>query len=349
MWHRTFVWVSFLFAVGCGIKSHNSSTPLSDSETTKADSKVLVAFGSCNKYDKENRFWDDILELEPDVFIWGGDNIYADTDSIPKMRNMYDAQKAVADYARLRSSTYITGTWDDHDYGLNDGGMEFRAKKESQQAFLDFMDVPADSPRRKQEGVYTSYEIKKPNGSVKLLLLDTRYFRSALIKSSQEGVRYEKSTDLQPTILGEVQWTWLEEELRNSKADFNIIVTSIQFLSSEHGFEKWANFTHEVEKMKRVLLASGAKRVIFLSGDRHISEFSRMKMNKISYPIIDFTSSGLTHSYSNFTEEPNSYRVGEVVSTTSFGVLDIDLEQQRVTFKMMGENGKVLGSLDQSY
>jgi alkaline phosphatase D len=51
----------------------------------------------------------------------------------------------------------VIGTWDDHDFGLNDAGKELEGKQTSQKLMLDFLDEPLDSPRRRQEGVYTSY------------------------------------------------------------------------------------------------------------------------------------------------------------------------------------------------
>ena len=41
----------------------------------------------------------------------------------------------------------IIGTWDDHDYGLNDAGKEYDGKDFSQQLMLDFLDEPSDSLR----------------------------------------------------------------------------------------------------------------------------------------------------------------------------------------------------------
>jgi alkaline phosphatase D len=38
-------------------------------------------------------------------------------------------------------------------------------------------------------------------------------------------------------MLGVTQWAWLEKELTISKADFNVIMSSVQLLSAEHGFE----------------------------------------------------------------------------------------------------------------
>ena len=151
------------------------------------------------------------------------------------------------------------------------------------------------------------------------------------------------------TILGGTQWKWLKSELENSKADFNIVVSSIQVLAAEHGFETWGNFPHEVEKLKKLIVKSNAKGVLLLSGDRHISEFSKTAVAKLSFPLIDFTSSGLTHAYKGFTNETNKYRVQNVVSEISFGVLKFDFDTHKITMQMRGKDNKLLQELFQVY
>ncbi len=312
-------------------------------------SDFTIAFGSCNKQNVPNLLWDDVLNSKPNVWIWGGDNVYADTDDMKKLANFYAIQNSVSGYAVLKKSVPVIGTWDDHDYGLNDGGVEFKSKKESQQEFLDFFDVPKNSPRRQQEGVYTAHNYEIPEGSIKILVLDTRYFRTALTKDTESKNRNKPNAYGDGTILGEAQWRWLENELNNSKADFNILVSSVQVLSNEHGFETWGNFPHEVDKLKNIIADSKAKGVAILSGDRHISEFSQTEVEELAYPLIDFTSSGLTHTYTSYSGEPNPYRVGEVVFIVNFGTLDFDFEKKEIIFKLVGDNGTVLGTLEQKY
>ncbi|MEM9076890.1 MAG: alkaline phosphatase D family protein [Bacteroidota bacterium] len=333
-----------------GCKSTKTSSSFEKSFLEENDTSVFtVAFGSCNKQDNENPFWDDIRAENPDVWIWGGDNIYADTDDMAEMKSMYQKQLNNSGYKALAMNVPIIGTWDDHDYGKNDAGVEYVMKKPSQQLFLDFMGVSQDDVRRKQEGVYTSHIFSHATGTIKVLVLDTRYFRSNLEKDTSTGRRYKINTSSESTVLGQAQWKWLEKELKTSKADFNLIVTSIQFLSWEHGFETWGNFPSEVEKLKKLIGDSGANGVMVLSGDRHISEFSKTEVPNLSYPLIDFTSSGLTHSYSSFTSEPNGYRVGEVVSVPSYGIIHLDMEKMSVHMKIMGENGTIFQELKQSY
>jgi len=318
-------------------------------KTTIPEAEITIAFGSCNKLNLENLLWDDIRNSKPLLWIWGGDIIYADSDDVSEIRTMYDAQNKVPGYKKLKKNTQVIGTWDDHDYGSNDGGSEFASKKQSQQAFLDFMDVPADHPRRLQEGVYFAYNYNGSLGKIKVIVLDTRYFRTSLTPDTETEQRYKPNPYGEGTLLGETQWEWLSKELNTSDADFNLVVSSIQFLSNEHGFECWGNFPHEVDRFKKLLVDSQAKGVIVLSGDRHISEFSKINIPGISYPLIDFTSSGLTHAYSNYSGEPNPYRLGNVVAKESFGLIKLNMITKEVQLQIVENNGVVPLEIRQNY
>ncbi|RSC96237.1 alkaline phosphatase D family protein [Tenacibaculum singaporense] len=316
--------------------------------TSFCQETFTIAFGSCNNQRLNNPFWEDILSLQPDVWIWGGDNIYADTNNMRKMERMYKTQKNVKSYKKLTTKIPILATWDDHDYGKNDAGVEFEMKDESQQLFLDFLDAPKNSPRRKQQGIYHSQIFNTKDGSVKIIILDTRYHRTSLTKGTN-GQRFQPNPYNEGTILGKTQWKWLTSELTNSTTTFTVIVSSIQILPKEHGFEKWANFPHEVDKLFSLIKKSTNTNVILLSGDRHISEFSKTTIEGLAYPIIDFTSSGLTHAYSSFSSEENNFRIGNVVNSLSYGTLLLDLKTKKSTFQMRGKNKSILQEINQVY
>lgn len=336
------LFLSLILSVSCSRK-------LSPKNTVVSDSEFVIAFGSCNKQNKRNRLWKEIKKNSPDLWLWGGDNIYSDTDNMQKMWADYQKQYQQHGYLDLIKDIPVMATWDDHDYGLNDGGSEFSKKKEAQQLFLDFFKVPKNSPRRKQEGIYHSEIFQTPKGSVHIIVLDTRYFRTGLTKSKSKEKRYTNNYYGEGTILGKKQWKWLEDQLFKTKATFTLIMSSIQFLSSEHGFETWGNFPHEADRLKDLIADSKAKGVLLLSGDRHISEFSKLKDPRIPYPLIDFTSSGLTHAYSGFTSEENPYRFKRVVSELSFGILKFDFEKKRIIMQMRGINNVLQQELIQVY
>lgn len=296
-----------------------------------------------------NTLWQEILKNEPEIFVWGGDIIYCDTDDMKFMKKNYEQQKRDSTYQNFLKNIPVIGTWDDHDYGINDGGSSYAKKDSVQSLFLDFFDVDSSSPRRSQKGIYFSKEIHIGKNAIKILVLDTRFFRSDLTIDPTETKRYVPNNYGTGTMLGETQWNWLENELKTSNADFNIIVSSIQFLSKEHGFETWGNMPHMVDKMNDIISDSKAKGIIFLSGDRHIAEISKDSLADLSYPLIDITSSGMTHSYTSFKGEPNRYRIGNVVAQKNFGILRFNFERNEVEFEIRGENNVLYNHYNQKY
>jgi len=336
-----------LFAItSCKTEQKSETKILTSKEQSH---NFVIAFGSCNNQVIPNTFWKEIEKNNPDIWIWGGDIIYSDTEDMAYLEENYLKQKNNADYANFNKKFEILATWDDHDYGVNDGGTEYPKKAEAQQLFLDFIDVPKDDERRKQEGVYFAKDYTVKNETIKVIILDTRYFRTALTDDNESRKRYKPNPSNNGTILGEAQWNWLKTQLENSKATYTVIMSSIQFLSAEHGFESWGNMPSEVEKLENLLISTKTKNAIILSGDRHISEFSKKQLPNLSYPLIDFTSSGLTHSYSNFKEEANKFRVGNVVSDKSFGILKFDFKNKAVKMEIRGENNKLYETLTQKY
>ncbi len=313
------------------------------------NNNFTIAFGSCDNQEIENKLWDEILKNDPDVFIWGGDVIYCDTEDMPLMLKTYNKQKNDSVYLNFIKKTEMLSTWDDHDFGANDAGEEYPMKDTSKQLFLNFFDVKPDDIRRKRKGVYFSKDYTVGKYGIRIILLDTRYFRSKLTPDHKTGKRYKPNKYGEGTMLGEAQWKWLKNELYHSKADFNIIMSSIQFLSYEHGFETWGNMPHEAEKLEKIISGSGAKAVIILSGDRHIAEISSKKLKNLSYPLIDFTSSGMTHSFTSYKGEPNKYRLSKVVSKKNFGILRIDLASKTVTMEIRGENNVLFEKRVQKY
>jgi alkaline phosphatase D len=315
-----------------------------------------IAFGSCARQDRPQPIWDAIIATQPDLFIFLGDNIYADTEDMEVMRNKYALLGAQPGYQRLQAVSRILATWDDHDYGANDAGVEYPMKRESQQIFLDFFGEPEDSPRRRREGVYDA-KIFGPEGKrVQVILLDTRYFRTPLkrgypVGEPGEGYRgiYVPDFSNQAVVLGEEQWQWLEGELRKP-AELRVIASSIQVIPNEHGWEKWGNFPMERERLFRLIRETQAEGVVLISGDRHFSEMSRLPYDG-GYPLFEVTSSSLNAPSGNFTptgvrwvNELNHHRVGLVYFDVNFGMIQIDWDQASPVLRLQvrDEKGNVM-------
>jgi alkaline phosphatase D len=287
-----------------------------------------IAFGSCATQERPQPIWNAVAATHPELLLLLGDNIYADTTNMDVMRAKYAKLAAMPGFKALRASVPILATWDDHDLGANDAGGDYPKKDESQKIFLDFFGDPADSPRRHRPGVFDAKVFGPEGKRVQVIMLDTRYFRSALKR--KPGPRnpsdpYQGNTDPTTTILGEDQWRWLGEQLR-VPAEIRLLVSSIQVVAEDHGFEKWMNFPHERERLYSLLRDSGASGVIILSGDRHLAELSMMDA-KIGYPIYDITASGFNMAFRFWRpHETNRHRVATMNRGDNFGFITIDWE-----------------------
>jgi len=294
----------------------------------KGDEQYIIAFGSCSKQYEAQPLWQEMIKHNPDLFIWLGDNVYADTYDMIQMSSIYQEQLENSEYQSFTSLTPVIGIWDDHDYGMNDAGKFYPKKDSSKMLMMDFLQVPKDSPRRQRKGAYESYNYNFADKSVKIILLDTRYFRDSLQKSEVRGRKYEPRKT--GTILGEQQWQWLSKELKNP-GDVNIIGSSIQVISQDHGWEKWQNFPHERERLFNLIAESNTPNVFFISGDRHIAEISKIKWPEVDYPLFDITSSGLTHTWTHAEDEPNQHRVDSLVAKLNYGLIKISKQDDELS------------------
>ena len=306
---------------------------------------TTIAFGSCDHQDYAPKLWDRILEQHPQLWIWGGDNVYGDTYDMDTLRAKYARQLAQPGYRKLTETAAITGTYDDHDYGLNDGGKEYAKRAESRDVLFDFLGLPKDDPARRRTGAYHSRIFGHVGRQVKVINLDTRYFRDSLRQELYRDTatgKIERRNLPAPglDILGDEQWTWLEQELRGSTAAVHIINSSIQVIAAGHRFEKWANFPDAQERLYRLIAASDAARVFIISGDRHIAECSRVQKPFMKEPLYDITSSGLTHTWPAIRTEGNPDRVGHLIVKRNYGVIKIDWQaaSPKVSIEIRGHD-----------
>ncbi len=297
---------------------------------------TTIAFGSCGHQSDPQPVLAIAAEQNPDAFIFLGDNIYGDTDNMDTLRNKYVRLGAKPEYRQLAAATQIFATWDDHDFGRNDAGKYYPYKKESKEIFMEFFKEPVNSERRKHDGIYKTEYLQQGDKIIQLILLDVRSFRSDLLLFDKENkelqARYFYPLDYQPhtaadsTLLGDDQWKWLEEELKKP-ADLRLICSGSQFGIEFNGYEAWANFPLEQKRMLELIKSTKASGVLFLTGDVHYAEISRLETDGL-YPIYDITSSGITSTWSFAT--PNKNRIEGPVMDNHFGLLTIEWEKDPV-------------------
>ena len=314
-----------------------------------------IAFGSCAKQWRHQAIWDSVIATRPDLFVYLGDAIYADTDG----KTVWDVSQGQLpgdwqrladkpDFQRARAKIPFMATWDNHDYGAHAGGAEFKLKQASKTIFLDFFGEPAESQRRQRDGVYDAKIFGPADKRVQVILLDTKYNRSAfkkdpspnkarLVKGKVGG--YLPDDDPAKTMLGDRQWRWLEEQLKKP-AEVHLIASSIQVIPDQKGMNEWGNFPRERQRLFDRIAKTEHNGIILLSGNVHFAELS--KSDAGAYPLYELTSSGMTHVDPSYARAANRFRIAGPFVEHNFGMVEINWETKpspRISLSVIDENG----------
>lgn len=249
-----------------------------------------------------------MMHQKPDFMIWAGDNIYlreGDYDSRHGIFNRQAHTRSLPELQPYLASQPHYATWDDHDYGPNDSDWTYPLKRHSLEAFREFW--PSDAyGAGSTEGVTSGFVWN----DCQFFLLDNRWYRT---------VERERGS-----ILGETQLSWLLESLRGSKAFYKFVVVGGQFLSDVASFENHANYAKERQMIIDYIDKHKINGVIFLTGDRHHSEVTRLKTND-GVVIYDITSSALTSKTTDHSEEKNSFRIpGSMIGQRNFAIVEVN-------------------------
>lgn len=284
------------------------------------------AFGSCHYsnepvYDRpgtpygdtDQRIFNTIVSKNPELMLWLGDNIYLREPDWNTKTGIYKR------YTHMRSNPALQellaycpnyAIWDDHDFGPNDADRSFWNKATTLQAFKDFWANPGYGVNG-QPGITTSFEW----ADAAFFQLDDRYNKTP-----------NESTDSNKTILGADQKQWLLDNLLSTTATFKFVAVGGQFLNTAPKYENFANYAKERKEIIDFIRRHKIKNVIFLTGDRHHSEITKMEGDSVLPAIYDITSSPLTSGAGNSAKyETNEWQVpgSLIMGQRNFTTIDI--------------------------
>lgn len=289
----------------------------------------------------QKQIWPELVAQNPDAVILDGDNTYADTMG-GKSRPITATEQLWSRYAQTRSELEffkanplipVLATWDDHDFGKNDGDRTFAFKDEAKSAFFAFF--PQDNPApglQRGPGVaswWTAF-------GVQFALLDDRSFRSP-----------DKIDSEDQTHLGPDQEKWLSQNLAEAKAPV-FVVSGDQFFGGYHDFE---SFEGSHPKNFKIQLASWRKAqtgpLVFLSGDRHLTEIMKVPAEHLGYPTFEITSSGIhAHVYAEaFKKAPSPLQLVGRAGEYNYSIIEImaaSRDRLQLDVKSFGLNKKLL-------
>lgn len=270
---------------------------------------LRFAVASC-MYDKDDQgdIWQRMIALRPDVIFLIGDNVYADMGITGvKAKKIEQIMATPADLWRRHAETRsritlfrskdlipVIASWDDHDYGMNNGGRDYPFKNESRAIFRAFFGSKQNENFHPAGiGLASFFTIYGFN----FFLLDNRTFRTSIFSSTQ------------PRHYGDEQLRWLWHGLRQK--DYAFIVGGDQFFGAYHRFESFAG-NHSM-RFKQFLaeLKTLPTRVAFLSGDRHLTEIMQIPAKVLGYQTYEFTTSPIHAKLypSNWDKTPNPLQI----------------------------------------
>jgi alkaline phosphatase D len=296
-------------------------------------SRLRLAVVSCMNdfYSKYFKIWNELAKKNPEYLLMIGDNVYADASSMTTSQ-VTDPEILWKRYvdARLSLPIYFEeklipthGLWDDHDYGINDGGSDYHHKTASKEIFEAFFAQDlTDDDWTKGFGVGGLLSL----GDFNLYFLDARSFRS----KNKEG-----------THLGLDQTAWFYSKLREETTP-SLIIKGDQFFGGYHQFESFEgnhpnDFQQFVTELKQVTTP-----FVFISGDRHMSEIMQFPRSLFGKPSFEITSSPM-HSKTFDNADKNPWRVVSQTDKVNFVIIDNVAKDNHwfLDVESIGEHGEV--------
>jgi alkaline phosphatase D len=300
-----------------------------------------IALGSCayindTPYDRPGKpygsnyhIFESILAKKPDAMLWLGDNTYlreTDWNSRSGILYRYTHTRATPELQGLLGSVHHYAIWDDHDFGPDNSDRGFIHKEATLEAFRLFWGNPT-SGLPEQDGITSQFQW----ADIDFFLLDNRFSRAPDERKTGERTQF-----------GKAQIEWLLDALKTSKAPFKMVATGGQFLSASAIAENHIKlYPEEREYLIKRIEEEGLTNIIFLTGDRHLTELTELKLPNGKF-IYDLTVSPLTSGV-NTNPDSNVLRVpGTLVTEHNFGLLTFSGKRQerKLTIKIFDAAGK---------
>lgn len=251
--------------------------------------------------------WRDIAAEEPDLLLLLGDNVYMRQASGPRwdlanLASVYRRQLAEPHFAACIGTVPFMATWDDHDFGPNDGrgdsSRDRPFRSASRRLFHKYFATAINTNRPE---VYCSHVV----GDVKVILLDVRYYKTDLRHPA-------------PTILGKAQEAWLAEELEHKHA-FTVVGSGTGLVKGGPR-DRWTAYKDAYARL--VALLTGTPRTVLVTGDVHYNRLYRHKNG-----VVEVTSSGVGRA-----------RKSDLKPLDNYGVLDFDRAKSSMTVRFHGRD-----------
>jgi alkaline phosphatase D len=290
-------------------------------QTIDTNKKIAsIALASCmdDGHPLATQVWQELAKTEPDALFLLGDNVYADKgkglttgNSVQALWDRYSETRRTLSLFFLPRLIPVFATWDDHDYGQNDGDRTFPLRAQAKEIFKAFFGG-FNLPGVWEQGPGVASRFT--GFGQRFVLLDNRSFRSPPKDKSQ-------------THFGADQEAWLLTELSSEMPTW--LLSGDQFFGKYHGFESYegqrpGSFTRFLKRLK-----AQSSKVAFFSGDRHLAEVMQMSKETLGYPTFEVTTSSIHAAVypSTWDKTPNPRQVEGVAGVNNYAVVRSEVGQ----------------------
>ena len=290
---------------------------------------VLAFSGDMEETYRPFRIFDAIAAAKPDYFVHLGDTCYADhpkRDFAPTLahyRRKHANVRADRPLQAFMSQCVTYAIWDDHEIE-NDAHGGLTQLPVAEQVFREYW--PCASVEK--TGLYRAVSLAP---EVDLIIVDTRRFRS--VQGMADGP--------EKTMLGTQQKLWFLDQLKQSKATFKIVATSVPFHGGSQ--DAWGNYKTERDEVVAFIKSERITNVVMVSADYH---FARDWSNKrtgihefVAGPLATFRAFDKTPSIRERHSKGPHFVFGD---DFNFGLLTYDGKLNSLSISYRDSAGKVL-------
>ncbi|MDJ0600457.1 MAG: alkaline phosphatase D family protein [Crocosphaera sp.] len=272
--------------------------------------KVQFAFASCQ--DWQNGYYvahKHLADEDLDFVVFLGDYIYErsrdnnavrqhqgeDCLTLEDYRNRYAQYKSDPNLQASHHRFPWIMTWDDHEVDNNYANLtaeddqtieQFKKRrKAAYQAYYEHTPIRVSFQPREDITLYRSFDLGNLG---KLMVLDTRQYRSDQPCGDGAKPRCQEAMSETMTLLGTAQEQWLQSQLSDSSASWNIIAQQIMMAQYNldprpqqglFNMDQWDGYVQSRRRLLNFLDDNKISNPVVITGDIHSSWVNNLKLD----------------------------------------------------------------------
>lgn len=218
--------------------------------------------------------WAAAEESNLDYLFFLGDTVYGDALIIHGPNFLWErymeSRKSIPFY-RWKNLKPVLATWDDHDFGKNDADGHYSYKSQSLSHFKTFF--AQESDRKHLFKGYGNSFLFRAFGQ-NFAFFDNRFFRGFVNAQNEK------------TFMGRKQIDWMMNGLKKRPAPTLVMNGAPMFGRSEKGSSYQTNAPQELQYFLSSLKSTQSP-AVFVGGDLHYSEFSKIDRRLLGYDTVE--------------------------------------------------------------